>query len=79
MDARQLERARAGSRVDFDRVYERFFPRCFRAALLHVADPHAAELCTRLALHAMFEEVPRGHCVAEQVLRSLRASLRSAE
>jgi hypothetical protein len=79
-DAIQLARARAGSREDFDSLYERYFARCFNTALAQLRSPQAAELCTRLALRALFGAAPAGGaCVAARVLWSLRRRLPFAE
>lgn len=80
LDALQLARARAGSRPDFDAVYERYFSRCIRAARALLCDPALEEACTRDVLRATFRTpYPAGACVAAHVWWLLLLRLRGGD
>ena len=54
-DAAQLARARAGSRADFDALYDRFFALLYGAASRRLRSRERAEQCTRELMAAVFQ------------------------
>jgi hypothetical protein len=64
-EALSLERARGGSRVDFDAVYDRYFALFYQAAGKRVGPREQAEAHTRELLEAAFSTPrPLGECAA---------------
>ncbi len=68
-DAAQLARARAGSRADFDALYERFFALFYGAASRRLRSRERAEQCTRELMAAVFRAPgPANVCSSAQLL-----------
>ncbi len=55
-DAQRLARARAGSRADFDAVYDRAFALFYRASLAQLPSRELAQSLTRELLQSIFRE-----------------------
>ena len=80
-EAQSFARSRAGSREDFDALFDRYFPRVHAAAQAHFADSALAEACTRELLEAAFCSPGPARSCAGQMLRLVKARLlpRSAD
>lgn len=73
LDAERMTRARAGSRADFDALYDRYFAAFYRAASARLPSRALAEAYTRDLLEGAFcaPAQPRG-CRAAHLLRVVK-------
>lgn len=79
-DAPILARARAGSRADFDALYDRYFALVHRAASQRFGSRALAEACTRGLLKRTFgSRIPPNGCTGMRLLRLVERLARREE
>ena len=73
----RLARVAAGSRADFDRLYDSYFPRVYGLAMRRLGERQAAERVTRQVFLELVEALPawRGGAVSGWLFERTRQAI----